>query len=57
MPSRKKPNFLKQVDNLKQNFISLMSHDLKTWQAKIAGIADLLKIRFNNTPDQTEADW
>jgi signal transduction histidine kinase len=45
---------LKQVDNLKQNFISLMSHDLKTPVAKIAGIADLLKIRFNNTPDQTE---
>lgn len=45
---------LKQVDNLKQNFISLMSHDLKTPVAKIAGIADILKIKFNNTPDQTE---
>lgn len=45
---------LKQVDNLKQNFISLMSHDLKTPVAKIAGIADILKIRFNNTPEQTE---
>jgi signal transduction histidine kinase len=45
---------LKQVDNLKQNFISLMSHDLKTPVAKIAGIADILKIKYNNTPDQTE---
>jgi signal transduction histidine kinase len=45
---------LKQVDNLKQNFISLMSHDLKTPVAKIAGIADLLKIKFNNTPEQEE---
>lgn len=45
---------LKQVDNLKQNFISLMSHDLKTPVAKIAGIADILKMKFNNTPEQTE---
>lgn len=45
---------LKQVDNLKQNFISLMSHDLKTPVAKIAGIADILKIKFNNSPEQIE---
>lgn len=45
---------LKQVDNLKQNFISLMSHDLKTPVAKIAGIADILKMKFNNTPEQAE---
>lgn len=45
---------LKQVDNLKQNFISLMSHDLKTPVAKISGIADILKIKFNNSPEQTE---
>jgi len=32
---------LKKVENLKQNFISLMSHDLKTPVAKIAGIADV----------------
>jgi signal transduction histidine kinase len=43
---------LKQVDNLKQNFISLMSHDLKTPVAKIAGIADILKVQYPNTPDQ-----
>lgn len=45
---------LKQVDNLKQNFISLMSHDLKTPVAKISGIADILKIKFKNTPEQSE---
>ena len=45
---------LKQVDNLKQNFISLMSHDLKTPVAKIAGIADILKIKFKNTDEQVE---
>ncbi len=45
---------LKQVDNLKQNFISLMSHDLKTPVAKIAGIADILKIKFQNTSEQGE---
>jgi signal transduction histidine kinase len=45
---------LKQVDNLKQNFISLMSHDLKTPVAKIAGIADILRIQYNNEPQQKE---
>lgn len=45
---------LKQVDNLKQNFISLMSHDLKTPVAKIAGIADILKLKFNNSNEQVE---
>lgn len=43
---------LKQVDNLKQNFISLMSHDLKTPVAKIAGIADILRQQYDNTADQ-----
>lgn len=33
---------LKKVENLKQNFISLMSHDLKTPVAKIAGMADVM---------------
>lgn len=33
---------LKKVEKLKQNFLSLMSHDLKTPVAKIAGVADNL---------------
>jgi hypothetical protein len=43
---------LKKVDSLKQNFISLMSHDLKTPVAKIAGIADILKTQYDNGPAQ-----
>jgi signal transduction histidine kinase len=43
---------LKQVDNLKHNFISLMSHDLKTPVAKIAGLADLLKEQYANNVEQ-----
>ncbi|MAZ49248.1 MAG: hypothetical protein CME65_11860 [Halobacteriovoraceae bacterium] len=45
---------LKKVDKLKANFISLMSHDLKTPVAKIAGIADILKVQYENTPKQDE---
>lgn len=37
---------LKKVENLKQNFISLMSHDLKTPVAKIAGVADVMKQKY-----------
>lgn len=43
---------LKQVDHLKQNFISLMSHDLKTPVAKIAGIADILKMKLSTESEQ-----
>lgn len=40
----------KKVDGLKQNFISLMSHDLKTPVAKISGLADniLMKLEPQN---------
>ena len=44
----------KKVDKLKQNFISLMSHDLKTPVAKIAGIADILQVQYDNNPKQYE---
>jgi signal transduction histidine kinase len=42
---------LKKVENLKQNFISLMSHDLKTPVAKIAGLADnmITQRQFSST--------
>lgn len=43
---------LKKVDNLKQNFISLMSHDLKTPVAKIAGIADILRNQYEISNEQ-----
>lgn len=42
---------LKKVENLKQNFISLMSHDLKTPVAKIAGLADIL---LNQNSDEAQ---
>ena len=45
---------IKRVDRLKQNFISLMSHDLKTPVAKISGIADLLNTQYQNEPKQKE---
>lgn len=45
---------LKQVDHLKQNFISLMSHDLKTPVAKISGIADILRHHHDMNQSQKE---
>ena len=39
---------LRKVENLKQNFISLMSHDLKTPVAKIAGMADVMLHQHKN---------
>ena len=40
---------IKKVESLKRNFISLMSHDLKTPVAKIVGQADIL-LRVENNP-------
>ena len=40
---------LKRVEDLKQNFISLMSHDLKTPVAKVAGVADNLIMRYGSS--------
>ncbi len=42
---------LKKVENLKQNFISLMSHDLKTPVAKIQGLADTLIRQYHQDPE------
>lgn len=39
---RQKHELLKQVEELKTNFISMMSHDLKTPIARIQGMADLI---------------
>jgi hypothetical protein len=41
----------KKVEKLKQNFLSLMSHDLKTPVAKIAGVADNL---YHQNPNSSE---
>jgi signal transduction histidine kinase len=45
---------LKQVEKLKQNFLSLMSHDLKTPVAKIAGVADNLYTQNSGNSDIRE---
>lgn len=45
---------LKKVEKLKQNFLSLMSHDLKTPVAKIAGVADNLYHQNQGSPDIRE---
>lgn len=42
---------LKRVENLKQNFISLMSHDLKTPVAKISGLVDMIARQKDLSPD------
>ncbi|MEI8347393.1 MAG: CHASE2 domain-containing protein, partial [Pseudomonadota bacterium] len=42
---------LRKLEDLKQNFISLMSHDLKTPIAKIAGMADVLLQKHNQDGD------
>ncbi len=42
---------MKEVESLKQNFISFMGHDLKTPVAKIAGMADVLMQKTKNLPD------
>jgi len=44
----------KKVEKLKQNFLSLMSHDLKTPVAKIAGLADNLYHQNQANPDIKE---
>ncbi len=47
---------LKRVEDLKQNFISLMSHDLKTPVAKVAGVADNLIMRYGPKSEQGLVD-
>lgn len=44
----------KKVEKLKQNFLSLMSHDLKTPVAKIAGVADNLYHQNPSSPEIRE---
>lgn len=43
--------YLQELEQLKSNFVSLISHDLKTPLAKIQGVIDRLK----KTPDSTAA--
>jgi signal transduction histidine kinase len=48
---QKKHEVLQQVDELKSNFLSFISHDLKTPVARIQGLADMLVAQPNLDPE------
>ncbi len=48
--------FFSQVEEMKTNFLSLFSHDLKTPLAKIIGIVDTLKSKTSDPDMQTELE-
>ncbi len=50
-----KNKLLTQVEELKSNFMRMMSHDLKTPLARIQGMADVIKGEPNLTPQQNKA--
>jgi signal transduction histidine kinase len=50
--SERELHYLSQVESLKNNFLSLISHDLKNPLAKIQGITD----RLLSTPEKTNLD-
>jgi signal transduction histidine kinase len=50
-----KNKLLTQVEELKSNFIRMMSHDLKTPLARIQGMADIVKRENNLNTDQVKA--
>src|SRR5690606_31742281 len=54
---QQKNQLLTQVEELKSNFISMMSHDLKTPLARIRGMADVIKNDKDTqlTPQQLDA--
>lgn len=53
---QQKNRLLLQVEELKSNFMSMMSHDLKTPLARIQGMIEILKRNPQTmTPDQTQA--
>jgi len=53
---QQKNELLLQVEELKNNFISMMSHDLKTPLARIQGMAEMASVKKQNLdPQQCEA--
>lgn len=55
--SEQELHYLSQVESLKNNFLSLISHDLKNPLAKIQGITDrLLSLKELNVPDEVKED-
>jgi signal transduction histidine kinase len=49
---REKNKLLTQVEELKNNFLSMMSHDLKTPLARIQGMADIALAKTDNLEEQ-----
>lgn len=52
----KESTFLNQVEEMKTNFLSLFSHDLKTPLAKIMGIVDTLQTKISDPEVQQELE-
>lgn len=50
-----KNKLLIQVEELKSNFMRMMSHDLKTPLARIQGMTELIRIENNLKPEQVQA--
>ncbi len=50
-----KNRLLTQVEELKSNFMRMMSHDLKTPLARIQGMTDIVKREQNLNPEQNKA--
>ncbi len=48
--------YISELEQLKNNFVSLISHDLKTPIAKIQAVIDRLILQ-NNLPDETQKDF
>jgi two-component system phosphate regulon sensor histidine kinase PhoR len=54
--SMKKAEYIRELDEMKTNFLSLVSHDLKTPIAKIQAVTERL-VRENRLPPGQRSDW
>lgn len=54
--SLKQAQYLRELDKMKTNFLSLVSHDLKTPLAKIQAVTERLR-RELNLPSEERSDW